>query len=154
MTDFSDAWAEAVAAAADEEIKPPSGEYDVEVVGAEAEVTQGGTEIARLRLRLANGDADGGVFEYPMFFTKKFSIERAAKTLHAFGVAVKDVHAFSELGTAMKAIVGTRARVYISYREFGGKEYLDIDVLEATPPPERPAEVPATTTDDEAPLPF
>ena len=153
MPDFSGMWKDALDNGVENaKIDPDDGEYRVRVLNAGTDVTKNGSELGRVRFQLLDGDDAGAAFEHVMFFTSAFAIEQAARTLHLLGVAVREVSEFYELSDAMKAIVGTTARVRIAHDENNGKVFLRLDVLEATPPKRPKAAIASTDADDDTPF--
>lgn len=145
---FSDSWKEAIAAGAGiaDEVEPDDGTHTVAILDARTEVTNNGKELARVRLKLKNGDRAGGYFDHTLFLSSPFALEKSIRALRHYGIDVRKVTELEDLHEQMKTIIGSTAVVEVAHE--GG--YLRVDVLDVTPPERSPDD--AAAPDDNTPF--
>lgn len=145
MADFQTNWANARDTAGDIEIVPPAGEYHVDIISASAGVTRGDKELVKFKLRTDDRNTPG-VFEQPLFCSTEFGVEQAAKALHGYGLDLSKVEEFSDLVELVPTLVGTRARVQVSW----DGDFIRVAPLEILVKPERNVAVAAPSANGKA----
>ena len=120
--------------ATDPEFEPDEAEYLVTISGTSTEVTDKDKRLAKVRLKVLEGDDAGRTFSHAVFFTTAFATEQGVRALAAYGVDFAGVKDLEDLERAMKAIRGATAQVRVSYE--GG--FIRVVVLHVKPPEHPP----------------
>jgi hypothetical protein len=146
---FADTWNQALGEIADDgqDWAPTEGDYVVKITKAKTEMTKGGTELAKLRLRIVKGDHAGDGFDHPLFFSSDFATKTSVIALRGYGLDVAKVKGFDDLDQEIGTLVGTEADIAVAWEG----TYLRVTV-NAARPPERPPPADGAKADDDIPF--
>jgi hypothetical protein len=144
---FTDAWAQAVKDVdlEGQDWDPDEGDYTVRVMKAKTDITNTGTELVKLRLRIIGGEHAGDGFDHVMTFGSEFAMKMTVVALRGYGLDIGKVTSFEDLDHELGALAGTEADVTVK-RPNG---YLNVYVNSA-----RPGERPPPGEADPDDLPF
>ena len=135
MTAFEEMLKEALDnGATEEEYEPDDGDYTTIVRATSTEITGQGKELAKLRLKILDGDDAGRVFDHTLFFSTQFATEKAVRTLAAYGVDFAGVTDLDSIGEAMEKVRGATAEVRVSHEN----GFVRIVVVGCEPPKSAP----------------
>jgi hypothetical protein len=114
---FAEAWKDAVKEIATEgqDWEPTEGDYQVRITKARTDVTQGGTQIAKLRLRILTGAHAGDAFDHPLWFSTDFATKMSIIALRSYGLDPGKVKEFDDLDREVRALEGTEADIAVRW---------------------------------------